>query len=233
LEYSEQKEVNLFQAEAVSDDQILPSSQPVIRISNHDNNIRSAHLVNLGTSKITKNEEVVLKPTNATPIFEQPKKAFNFKKRNYNFSRWFTKSENSNTQSYLSSNLKLKMVLQFTAIILLIILPLRVLHVYNALGETKNQVLGVTELGVEGMKNAATALSQSSWGNAISDFSQASDSFNSAHSVLQQINVTSLTLAKNLPIVGSTFDSAQKLLDVGKTAADLAVQITKNFRTVK
>ena len=198
--------------------------EPTIKITS--DHIRSSYLVNLGDSKITHHDEV--KPViNKTPIFEQPKKTFEFKKRSFGLGDWYKSFENKNKQAYLPGNLKFKMVLQFTAVILLIILPLRVLHVYNALGETKNQVLGVTELGVEGMKSAAEALSQSSWGNAISDFNQASDSFNSALVVLQQINTTSLTLAKNLPIVGSTFNSAQNLLDVGKSSADLASQITK------
>lgn len=229
LEYNNQVDESVLSSDVQEKTETMAQklpSNPLIKFS--VNSVRSSYLVNLSTSKITHQDEEIVKQVakKKEVIFEQPKKKLNFKRSEFSINDWFKNSSNNYKHKYIPASLKFKMVLQFTAVILLLILPLRVLHVYSALGETKSQVMGVTELGVEGMKTAAEALGNSSWNNAVNDFNKASESFNSALSVLQQINETSLNLAKNLPIVGSTFNSAQNLLDVGKTSADLAAKIS-------
>lgn len=231
LEYSEQKTFlnklpEVAEIKEVDRDKVIKPSQPSILITS--NNVRSAYLVNLNLPKVSKQEpEKVVKKVQ-TPVFHQPKRSLSVEPIKDRFKNLFNSSKSKTKfSSYFSSSVRLQMALQFTAVVLLLILPLRVLHVYNALGETKDKVLGVTELGVNGMKNAATALSSSSWERAIVDFNQASEQFSSASAMLKQINSTSLLLADKIPVISKSFTSANNLLEAGNLSAQSAVQITE------
>lgn len=225
LEYSDKNHSSIVETEPVVEVKPVINQQPTINIT--DNNIRSAYLINLSESKITKQEIAEKINHIKTPVFQQPKRSVAIEPIKTKISNLFKPKSTVKAGSYLPSSVKLHMALQFTAIVLLLILPLRVLHVYNALGETKNKVMGVTELGVDGMKNAATALSNSSWETAIVDFNQASEQFANASAMLQQINTTSLLLADKIPVLSKSFTSAHSLLEAGNLSAQSAVQITE------
>jgi hypothetical protein len=201
------------------------SNKPKIKVS--ANNVRSAYLLNLGLSSITKQPlEKIIKDKHEN-VFEQPRKKISWPTFNK------IKRDRADSSHYFSNPLKLQMVIRFAAIILLLLLPLRVLHVYNAVGNTKTKVLGITELGIDSFKSGTKAAKSNAWQNAIIDFNQAAESFAKAASVLQQVKTTSFSLADKIPVIGKTFSSSQALLQVGNLSTQTASQISSMLNELK
>ncbi|MDP2708453.1 MAG: DUF4012 domain-containing protein [bacterium] len=128
--------------------------------------------------------------------------------------------------AYPGINAYLKPVLIFSAVLLLMILPVKAFTYYQSLGQLKGKVLGASESALESLFTAGRAAAGLDFNQAGKDFALAGDNFLSAQRQLSEINglifaLASLAPDKNIQLAASGKNIAK--------AGELASSAGKNL----
>ncbi|MFH1522318.1 MAG: DUF4012 domain-containing protein [Patescibacteria group bacterium] len=125
--------------------------------------------------------------------------------------------------------LKLRPVLIFSLILIILILPFKAFTYYRAfnLNELKGEVMGVSEEAIGNLKSATKSVAELDFNQADDNFSQAGDNFIKAQKQLDEINGIFFSLAKLAPNEQVRLASASReILAAGQEASDLGSNLS-------
>lgn len=115
-------------------------------------------------------------------------------------------------------------LLSFSAICLVIVIPIFIFNFYEKAAVAKGKVLGISSTALDYLQKAGDLQGDNALVQAGQDFSLASDQFKSAKNELDQVGGLVLGAAKLIP---GKVQSADALLNAGRNISEAGVQLTE------